>query len=220
MKTDARRLSRARLEVRAALAVLVDPRTLRRHTDAGWQTHTGPSLITQLYLEIGNSSNHGFARRHHAPIPINAEAHDLLTAIAYWANTTTATVEPRIRTVVAELTRGTDAIPIVQVTEALTGWALAITALLNPLRRYHLAKPCPRCHALMTWRDIPNGERVQVHALTLDSVTGALCLACGASWPATHLEHLARVLGCEPLPGAPDLLTLPHENPPCAATPS
>lgn len=197
-KTDARLLRKAHRDARDALMQLVDP-TSETYDN---RVHTGPSLMSQLRLEVANSSNRGVARSRNAPIPINPDAYDLLMQIVKWADATVANIDVRLRVIVAETSIWTDLAAIATVTNALHGWANAIRALLNPLRRYHIAKPCPRCNNIMAWREMPTGERLQTHALVVDGVNGCECLACGALWPTTHLEHLARVLGCDPLPGA------------------
>lgn len=197
-KTDARLLRKAHRESREALTQLVEPVRF----PYGATTHLGPSLMTQLRLEMANSGNRGVARSRNAPIPINPDAYDLLDQIVKWAGASVSTVDARLRAIVAGVTLKTDLDAVVAITNALIGWANAIHALLDPLRRYHIAKPCPRCNNVMAWREMPNGERLQTHALVVDGTHGCECLACGALWPITHLEHLARVLGCDPLPGA------------------
>lgn len=210
MKTDARLLRKAHREARDALAQLVDPIPEPVTTEDGSTLqHMGPSLMTQLRIEIANSGNRGVARSRNAPIPINPDAYDLFAQIVSWANATVATVDAQLRGLVGQATQWTDLDALWDVTSGLIAWANAIRALLNPLRRYHIARPCPRCNNTMAWRDMPTGERLQTHALAVDGVHGCECLACGAVWPPTHLEHLARVLGCDPLPGAVNSITLP-----------
>jgi hypothetical protein len=209
MKTDARLLRKAHREAREALSRLVDPITETYDAAEGPRTYSGPSLITQLRREIANSTNHGVTRSRNAPIPINPDAYDLFVQITTWAGGTPDALVDRLRGIVAEANQFTDWTAVHGVVLALTGWANAITALLYPLRRYHIAKPCPRCAQVMVWRRMPTGERLQTHALVVDGTRGCECLACGAAWPLTHLEHLARVLGCDPLPGATEYLTIP-----------
>lgn len=202
MKTDARLLRRAHRDIRDAMVQLVDPIPEPIDTAVGPRTHVGPSLMTQLRIEISNSGNHGVSRSRNAPIPINPDAYDLFVQILRWSNATVDNVDSRLRTMVADAAYWTDLDALRDMTAGITGWVSAIRALLNPLRRYHIAKPCPRCQNTMAWRLMPNGERTQTHALVVDGVNGCECLVCGARWPTTHLEHLARVLGCDPLPGA------------------
>jgi len=87
------------------------------------------------------------------------------------------------------------------VSRHLTAWCADIRALLNPRFRKHIAAPCPHCHATMTHvRDPGTGDQVQVHALQIapaPDTPGRLhcqCLACGAVWPESHFDLLARVL--------------------------
>lgn len=200
-KVDTRLLRQAQQHARNALAELVDPIVEAQYV--------GPSLMVQLRLEVANSGNRGVARSRNAPIPINPDAYDLLVDIVRWSGATIATVDSRLRSLVADTTYGTDLASTICLAGSLIGWGNAIRALLNPLRRYHIAKPCPRCHTAMAWREMPTGERLQTHALVVDGTHGCECLACGAVWPITHLEHLARVLGCDPLPGAVISDTLP-----------
>lgn len=206
-KVDARLFRKARLDIREALAELIDP-TLEQ-----WGSHSfmGPSLMTQLRIEVANSSNRGVGRSGNVALPFNPDAYDLLIQIAKWANSSTSTIETQLHSYVARMlaVAHTDLSLLINTAEALRAWANAIHALINPLRRYHIAKPCPRCNSVMAWRKMPNGERLQTHALVVDGTRGCECQACGAFWPTTHLEHLARVLGCEPLPGAVISDTIP-----------
>lgn len=212
--TDQRTLRQLQDDTRKALAELVDPIRRGQWRDDGTVSqHTAPSLLDQLREEVGNSSNRG-ARRKSTPIPISADAVDLLNTIGagtiYLVAQADAvpegiSIEAGLRAVVAKAGQWTELEPIAGVKYALTGWVKAIRLLLDPPRRLHIAKPCPRCNRLMVWRrDEAIGEDVQQHVLSIDPATGCDCLHCGAHWPPEQFEFLASLLGCPPLPGADD----------------
>jgi hypothetical protein len=210
MTTDVRSLHKALDEMRVALADLVDP--VQRgflEGDLKVKQRVAPSLLNQLRSQVGNSSGRGGAPGKTAPIPINADALDLLNTIAWGTDDLVrladvapevASVEGRLKAVAAAAGGWTDLEAVHGVRLALSGWVRAIRTLLDPPKRLYLAAPCPRCERSMVWRrDESIGEDVQQPALQVDGIEGCTCLACGAHWPPTLFEHLASVLGCPPI---------------------
>lgn len=224
MTAAARLLHRVRDECRDALHDLCDPQVrtyMREDIDPatgamlgfkGVTRHVGLSLLGQLRAAVSSSTSRGGAAGKSAPIPISTDAHDLLTSISK----STAKLEElaglpagagwlgdRLRAVVREAGQWTDLEAVLGVRLALTKWVHSITTLLDPPRRWHIAAACPECQRSVVWRrDESLGEHVQQAALQVDGKTGCDCLACGAHWPPSHFEHLARVLGFPAIGGA------------------
>lgn len=210
MTGDLRLLHKAMDETRAALADLVAPSVRGQWRDDGTVSrHRAPSLLNQLRSQVGNSSGRGGAPGKTAPIPINADALDLLNTITWGAGellelaearSEHPNVEARLRAVVAVAGGWTDLEAVHGVRLSLAGWVRAIRALLDPPKRLYLAAPCPRCEQSMVWRrDESIGEDVQQPALQVDGIDGCTCLSCGAHWAPELFEHLASVLGCPPI---------------------
>jgi hypothetical protein len=210
MTSDLRSLHKAMDEVRVALSDLTAPSVRGQWRDDGTVSrHRAPSLLDQLRSQVGNSSGRGGAPGKTAPIPINADALDLLNTITWGTDDLVrladvspdvASVEGRLKAVAAAAGGWTDLEAVHGVRLALSGWVRAIRTLLDPPKRLYLAAPCPRCEQSMVWRrDESIGEDVQQPALQVDGIEGCTCLACGAHWPPQLFEHLASVLGCPPI---------------------
>lgn len=219
---DARTLRKAIDDARQHLVDLINPQIRsypRERVDGngvvlgidGMTKHEGPSLLNQLRHAVASSTSRGGGPAKHAPIPISADAHDLLTSITagatnlvtYWqAHPDSSTVEDRLRAVVCEVGQSTDLAAVHNARLVLGGWVRAIRGLLDPPKRLYLAAPCPRCGASMVRRrDDTTGENVQQPALQVDGAEGCTCLSCGAHWSPSYFEHLASVLGCPPVEG-------------------
>jgi len=202
---ETRQLRRVHAQVRRAekdLCSVTRNKVVRLDGSTTW--HAAPSLLNQLRGAVGNSGNRGTAARSMRPTVVNVDALDLLTDIthgAYFMGQVSGDIENCLRHAIRWATGQTDPDPAQWITAHLIRWAASITELLNPLRRFHVAAPCPECGTRMVWHTDPRtGDVVQVPALHVDSVSGCTCLHCGTEWPVTHLEHLAAVLGCVPLP--------------------
>lgn len=214
-----RELAQFRDQVRVALHELIDPRERGIIRDDGTTTRhqAALSLLDWLREKVGSSTDRSGGYRKASPIPISADAVDLLAEITTtteglyagaWhmgTNPITAdgdTIEAHLTATTAMVCRHTEGQHLLKLHRYLTGWVHAIDTLLDPPKRFHLAAPCPACGARMVWQDDPRtGERVQVPALHVDGMNGCVCLnpQCQHVWPTTHLEHLAKVIGCTPI---------------------
>lgn len=212
-QSDPRALRRAIDDTRQHLADLINPVQRGVWRDEGTITrHIVPSLLQQLRRAVESSRASGGGPSKAAPIPISADAYDLLTSITqraermvklWQASPDSNSVEDRLRAVVAVTGQSTDIEAVHGARLALAKWVHAIQSLLDPPKRLYLAAPCPRCEVSMVWRRNESlGEAVQQPALQVDGKTGCDCLACGAHWSPTLFEHLASVLGCPPVGGA------------------
>lgn len=200
-------------ETRQALSDLIDPQVRGfLGDDLRVTQRTAPSLLAQLRDAIANSKGAGGVRAKSRPIPIAADAVDLLGVIARGteglivqmsARPSSYRLEDRLRAVVDAAALWDDPEVIHVVRGALSSWANKIRTLLDPPRRMHLAAPCPECGVSMVLRrDESVGEDVRSPALQVDGRSGCDCLACGRHWAPEQFEFLARVLGCPP-PGVP-----------------
>jgi hypothetical protein len=208
--SDPRLLHKAIDDTRAALVDLCHP-IIRGFLNGNLSVdqRIAPSLLDQLRRAVGNTSSSGGAPGRSAPIPISADALDLLETITVGARKLVelagatpdgASIEQRLRAAVAAAGQSTDLQVVQGVRFALAGWVRAIHNLLDPPKRIYLAAPCPACGSSMVWRrDESIGEDVQQPALQVDGKSGCDCLACGEHWPPSLFEHLARVLGCPPM---------------------
>lgn len=201
-----------RPQVRSIVREKVDPKTGRVLGIAGTTRHPVPPLLQQLRRAVESSKTSGGGPSKSAPIPISADAHDLLTSITdraarmaelWQARPDSNSIEDRLRAVVTLAGQSTDLEAVHGVRLPLAKWVASIKALFDPPKRLYLAAPCPRCEVSMVWRrDESIGESVQQPALQVDGKEGCNCLSCGAHWPPNLFEHLASVLGCPPIGGA------------------
>ncbi|SFE55004.1 hypothetical protein SAMN04487819_11682 [Actinopolyspora alba] len=195
--------------LRAHAADLLDARSRPVMRDDGTVTaHPEPSLLDQLRDAIAPGTDRRPGTGAGSRTPISIEAHDRLAEIdatstriqQALASPPHRDVAERLRGIVATVTATTDRESIDTVTAHLNHWVREIRVLFDPPRRLHVAAPCPACQTRMVATTGDDGETVQTPALWVDGQTGCRCHACGHHWPTSHLEHLAAVLGCVPLP--------------------
>ncbi|WP_064442605.1 DUF7341 domain-containing protein [Hoyosella altamirensis] len=79
-------------------------------------------------------------------------------------------------------------------------WADKISELLDGSGHAEVKAPCPECGIRYVWQH-RDGEDVKTPALHINTKRGCTCLSCKSHWPPSHFEHLALVLGCNPLEG-------------------
>lgn len=221
---DQRLLRRAVEDCRYYLAELINPQVrsyVRDKIDPdsgavigidGTTRHAVPSLLQQLRRSVASTRASGGGPSKSAPIPISADAYDLLTDITArtvklvemsGATPGSSSEEDRLRAVVASAAAWSDLQAVYAVRLVLSKWVARIRDLLDPPKRLYLAAACPRCEVSMVWRrDEALGEEVQQPALQVDGKRGCTCAACGAHWDPTLFQHLASVLGCPPIGGA------------------
>lgn len=169
--------------------------------------HPVPPLLEQLRDAVGHS---GESRRSsgRTSLPLNPDALDSLSRIEADAaelhrhamTQDGISVDARIRAIVAIAGRWTNPGMVGAALEHLRRFVHEIQTVLDPPRRYELTAPCPACGVRTVWRE-QDGENIRVPALTVDGKVGCMCLACRHVWPPAQLEHLALVLGCEPIKG-------------------
>lgn len=163
-------------------------------TDTSWS----PGLLRQLEEAIMADTGRPGRGRGHAPIPISAEALDLKTEIATYLGVRPADLAHWIATL-PDVVTGVRDPDWLTVTGDTLAWACnAINTLLNPPRSLEAVEPCPACGIKTVHRQDAAGDTVRIAALRL-SVNGCRCQHCGAHWPPEQLEHLALVLGCQPI---------------------
>lgn len=175
-------------------------------------THETPSLLDQLRDAVTTGGETLKGGRRNAPLPISVAAHDMLTQIETDAvdlhlkalTHDALTAEDRIKALAGIVGRWTDGDAVNTALTYMAKWAAEIRQLLDPPRRLHVAAACPACDTRMVYRQDETGETVQVPALTVDGTVGCTCLSCHHVWPPGNLEHLAMVLGCEPIRDTPD----------------
>jgi len=219
---DPRQLRATLDNMRAALVDLVEPIVKKQPRDDGRATeHIAPSLLDQLRRAVANGSGRPGGPRRSAPIPISADAYDLLRRIeqgSHWlvqhrgGDPVHDSIEGRLRSVVSHLGRTIELHPAEQTTADLRAWARSISVLFDPPKRWHIAKKCPACKkdVVQVW-DATFSEYTRRPALEIEfDYTGlkprakrCRCVACNEEWPPDKFEFLAQVLGCEPLPTSP-----------------
>ncbi len=92
-------------------------------------------------------------------------------------------------------------VPLVQDhADTIRRWVRNGTTLIDgeEQRKMELCAPCPQCETRFTYRKDSGGDVVRLAALSM-TVKGCVCLVCHAEWGPQLYEHLAAVLGCEPV---------------------
>lgn len=208
--TQARDLRELHDQIRAHALELAEPARRPLLRDDGTTTiHPADCLLDLLAAEAAPSSNHGNTGRGRSGAPVALDVVDLQRRIsaetAAWCWNLTGQAPPdeladRVR-VIARVAGGlVDLDQARQVARFVADWVASIRAVLDPPRKMSLAEPCPACGTRTHYRrDDTTGEVVRLHPLEVDGVRGCTCLACGAHWPVEQLEHLALVIGCEPV---------------------
>jgi len=195
-------LIRLRTQLREAIKDLVDEVVITTHLDDGSSViNRGPSLLVQLTTCItNNQGGSGQGKNSSNRLLISLAAFDLNRKIEKEWRKPGETLERSLRGLPEEMATCTDLDKMRVTIKDMLSIARAIRMMLDPPRKYHVAAACPVCTVRMVrqWDQV-NSEYVQVPALTLDGINGCICLACGATWAPDHLEHLALVLGCDPI---------------------
>lgn len=85
---------------------------------------------------------------------------------------------------------------VAALTHTIRGWVRQAEVMLGEESQMEVVKkPCPECNQKYVYRHLA-GENIKQPALTI-STKGARCRHCGAEWPPTMLEFLARLMGEE-----------------------
>lgn len=132
-----------------------------------------------------------------------------------WLNEVHATIDVWVRTyqlradltvteqldALTALTWRPQDVPLVQDhADSIRRWVRTATSLIDgeEQRKMELCAPCPQCETRFTYRKDSGGDLVRLAALSM-TVKGCVCLVCHAEWGPQLYEHLAAVLGCEPV---------------------
>jgi hypothetical protein len=206
--TEQRPLPQALADLAEAVHALCDPtETVVLRDDLTTTEHTGASLLDQIAgVEHGGETGKSRGTPNRLPLDpakldvwleIKGSAEDLHDRALMHSR---LTPEQHIRRI-ADLASGwQDPQVVLWIVDHLIVWRKMILGVLDPARHLSIAAPCPNCEARMVWRMDPSSrERVQVAALSVESDTGCTCLQCGAHWTPQQYEHLALVIGCEPI---------------------
>lgn len=194
-------------ELRALARELCDgiSRPVRDDETGEIANHPVPPLLEQLRDSVGHSG--GSSRSSgRTSLPLNPDAFDALRRIELDAaelhrhamSQDSITVDARIRAIVAIAGRWTSPGMVAAAADHLRRFVKEIENVLNPPRRYEITAPCPACGVRTVWRE-QDGEQVRVPALTVDAAIGCTCLNCRHVWGPGQLEHLALVIGCDPI---------------------
>lgn len=175
-----------------------EPHYIRRDNGSIDQTWT-PGLLAQLTRAIMADTGRAGRGPGRAPLPISADALDLHTTIARDLGVRPADLAHFLATLpdLARTVRDPDWLG-----DTANTLQLAITAieqLLDPPRRLEAVEPCPACGVRTVHRRDSAGEYVRQAALILTPGIGCTCQHCRTHWPPEQLEHLALVLGCQPI---------------------
>jgi len=92
-------------------------------------------------------------------------------------------------------------VPLVHdIADTIRHWVRQAVSLIDgeEQRKMELVCACPACGVRTVHRKDSGGEMVRQAALSL-TATGCVCLACRHDWAPQYFQHLAAVLGCEPV---------------------
>jgi hypothetical protein len=163
---------------------------------------------TPLYLELRQALNGSKTFRsgvQRSLLPCRVDILCLVIEVdrtaAGWVPDGKGDTVQRLRQLAAKPFRPQDCDLLAGYTDRLECWVLTATELLRPTARVFLADtPCPHCGARSAYVRNADGERAHQPALKV-SEDGAVCGACKARWDPARFGLLARLLGCEALPG-------------------
>lgn len=203
---EVERLVGSRQALRAAHVAFTQPNKIVIERDNGERTeHLGPSLWMQLLgaVATGSERRTGTGRSSSRTLLIAAHAVDLKVAIEqdtrHWSDA--RDVSERIERGVRIALRVADPGVLDGMTGALARWSQAVTNLLNPPLRMHIANACPVCDVSTVLQyDVTHGEDLLVPALqvmlTVDGIPQCVCLHCRALWTGdVELQALATEMG-------------------------
>jgi len=171
--------------------------------------------ITRLesrYTEIADSiagqqgTQNGAVARSMPPLWVDATdwLHRLDTQTRDWISATSATPTPERWLTQLDLQwRPQDTVILQRWTDTLERWTAQADQLLgNASTALPVRAACPACGRRWVYRKDNTGEWVRTDALSITRGVGCSCAGCRASWGESQYEFLARVLGCDALPGA------------------
>jgi len=166
------------------------------------------SVYTEMLAALpgGQGTQLGSTARSMPPLWVDGLIwlNDVHATIDVWVHTyqlrTDLTVTEQLDALTALTWRPQD-VPLVQDhADTIRRWVRNGTTLIDgeEQRKMELCAPCPQCETRFTYRKDSGGDLVRLAALSM-TVKGCVCLVCHAEWGPQLYEHLAAVLGCEPV---------------------
>ncbi len=212
--TDTReRLSGVREQLDDAVQDLIGVRhgTITVDTPSGGTTIRAvyrDSVYTEMVAALpgGQGTQLGSTARSMPPLWVDGLIwlNDVHATIDVWVHTyqlrADLTVTEQLDALTALTWRPQD-VPLVQDhADTIRRWVRTATTLIDgeEQRKMELCAPCPQCETRFTYRKDSGGDVVRLAALSM-TVKGCVCLVCHAEWGPQLYEHLAAVLGCEPV---------------------
>lgn len=196
-------------ELDAAVGLLTRPSKHRVNVGGGYRWVTADPLLLQLVVEIANTSaSPTFKGSGGNPIPIAADAYDLLCRIAeevaekWWQTfdrhhgVGRATLAGQLRA--WAMVARTNPDDLAEATRIIGGYVSAIESLFAPVRRWEIIGPCPECKTARVIDHVDDiGHTITRTALGVfysrdNQLAGASCAACGRTWDAAEVFDLAR----------------------------
>lgn len=169
-----------------------------------------PPLLAQLHAAVTSSTARGVQGSTGTPLPLSADALDLMqtintTATEHWWLTHNRhygqgreTTVGRLRNWAAAAHANPD--DLRQATRITNGWINQIRALFNPRRTWEVKGACPSCGVARVLDETSEeGSTINKHALSIvydgqGKLEGAECAACGETWPVALVIWLARTI--------------------------
>jgi len=204
------------LKLDIAVGLLTRPSKHRLTDDTGQHRWvTADPLLVQLAVAVGNSSAAAkFKASAGSPLPISADAHDLLERIMieaaeHWWHTHAlhkgegrGTLGGQIRAW-AMVARTSEQL-LADAERIICGWAAEIQQLFEPVRRWEIRGSCPKCKTSRVLdRQDEDGHRIMKPALCVyydayGELDGATCASCGEVWErGIAVETLARMVASQ-----------------------
>jgi len=212
--TDTReRLSGVREQLDDAVQDLIGVRhgTITVDTPGGGTTIRAvyrDSVYTEMVAALpgGQGTQLGSTARSMPPLWVDGLIwlNDVHATIDVWVHTyqlgTDLTVTEQLDALTALTWRPQDVSLVQDHADTIRRWVRNATTLIDgeEQRKMELCAPCPQCETRFTYRKDSGGDLVRLAALSM-TVKGCVCLVCHAEWGPQLYEHLAAVLGCEPV---------------------
>lgn len=182
-------------------------RTTRITSDQGHTTtHTRPSRYQEIRDNITGQqgTRTGTIARSMPPLWVDAAdwLHAVDAAVRDWNPIGHPTTPDALYALTDASWRPQDTILLKHYTTLIEKWSQQADQLLEPdtKHQWELTAACPACSSRFIHRRDNGGDYIRQAALAITS-SGCTCLACRTSWGPEYYQHLARVLGCDPVTG-------------------
>ena len=182
--------------------------------EGGVRWVTADPLLVQLQLAVGNSAAPALFKGSGNPLPMSADAHDLLMKIVnvtidYWWQLHTIhkgmgreSVAGRLRGWALAARSNPDHLAVAE--KIICGWVEEIQALFQPRRRWEIRGACPSCGFRRVVDREDDGQTFMKPALAVlyepdgRTVSCAECSACRSSWGPDQVIWLAELVAAQP----------------------